>query len=223
MKVYDEWSRLLQMNLCYQADYYLVNSLSFIFVARFLILLVYYIIKSITMKYYFSAIIFSLSLFLATASQAQQDKTKRPSPPAQVSQKIKSGATLSIDYSQPSLKGREIGSTVEPLKNQVWRMGANEATVFKTDKDVTINGAKLPAGKYSLFGLWDEKGYTLIFNKAAEIWGTQYNDHKTEDALRVAANVKKTDKVQQLLTYTIDKSGLVSLLWGNMDISFNVK
>ena len=175
------------------------------------------------MKYYFSAIVFSFSLLMATAVDAQQDKSKRPSPPAQVSEKIKSGATITIDYSQPSLKGREIGSSVEPMKNQVWRMGANEATVFQTDKDVTINGQKLSAGKYSLFGLWDDKGYTLIFNKAYQIWGTQYNDHNSEDALRVAANVKTSDKVQEKLTYTIDKAGLVSLLWGNMHISFNVK
>ena len=175
------------------------------------------------MKYFLSAILFSFSLFVATAVHAQDDKSKRPSPPAQVSEKIKSGATITIDYSQPSLKGREIGSSVEPMKNQVWRMGANEATVFQADKEVTINGKKLPAGKYSLFGLWDDKGYTLIFNKAYKIWGTQYKDHEKEDALRVAANVKTTDKVQEKLTYTIDKSGLVSLLWGNMDISFNVK
>ncbi|MGZ3880241.1 MAG: DUF2911 domain-containing protein [Flavisolibacter sp.] len=175
------------------------------------------------MKYFFSVIVFSFSLLMATAVNGQQDKSKRVSPPAKVSEKIKSGATITIDYSQPSLKGREIGSSVEPMKNQVWRMGANEATVFQTDKDVTIDGKKLPAGKYSLFGLWEDKGYTLIFNKAYEIWGTQYNDHKTEDALRVAANVKTTSKVQEKLTYTIDKSGLVSLLWGNMDISFDVK
>jgi len=175
------------------------------------------------MKYFFSIVIFSCCLLLANSIQAQQDKSKRPSPPAKVSEKIKSGATISIDYSQPSLKERIIGTSVEPMKDQVWRMGANEATVFETDKDVTINGQKLPAGKYSLFGLWADAGYTLIFNKAYQIWGTQYNDHKDEDALRVAANVKTTDKVQEKLVYTIDKSGLVNLLWGNMDISFNVK
>ncbi|MGZ3851334.1 MAG: DUF2911 domain-containing protein [Flavisolibacter sp.] len=122
------------------------------------------------MKYFFSVIVFSFSLLMATAVNGQQDKSKRVSPPAKVSEKIKSGATITIDYSQPSLKGREIGSSVEPMKNQVWRMGANEATVFQTDKDVTIDGKKLPAGKYSLFGLWEDKGYTLIFNKAYEIW-----------------------------------------------------
>jgi hypothetical protein len=176
------------------------------------------------MKYFFSLAILSCSLFLATSLKAQQnDKSKRPSPPAKVSEKISSGATVSIDYSQPSLKGRAIGAGVEPMKDKVWRMGANEATVFETDKDVTIQGQKLPAGKYSLFGLWSDNGYTLIFNKAYQIWGTQYDQNKDKDALRVAADVKTTDAVQETLTYTINKSGLVTLLWGNMAISFKVK
>jgi len=175
------------------------------------------------MKYFFSLALFTFGLLLTTSINAQQDKSKRPSPPAKVSEKLKSGATISIDYSQPSLKGRSIGTTVEPKKDQVWRMGANEATVFETDKDVTINGQKLPAGKYSLFGLWTEGGYALIFNKASQIWGTQYADHKDEDALRVPATVKTTDKTQEKLTYTINKSGVVNLLWGNMDISFTVE
>src|SRR5215213_12018546 len=117
------------------------------------------------MKKLFVLTAFSM-LFLSSTLQAQSDKSKRASPPAKVSEKLKSGATVSIDYSQPSLKGRSIGTTVEPKKDQVWRMGANEATVFETDKEVTINGQKLPAGKYSLFGLWTEAGYTLIFNNA---------------------------------------------------------
>jgi hypothetical protein len=175
------------------------------------------------MKYIFSLVLLTFGLLSTSAINAQQDKSKRPSPPAKVSEKITSGATISIDYSQPSLKGRIIGTSIEPMKDKVWRMGANEATVFETDKDVTVNGQKLPAGKFSLFGLWTEAGYTLIFNKAYQIWGTQYADNKDKDALRVTADVKTTDKVQEQLTYTIDKSGLVNLLWGNLNISFTVQ
>jgi hypothetical protein len=176
------------------------------------------------MKYFLSLIVFSCCLSLTSSVHAQeQDKSKRPSPPAKVSETINSGATISIDYSQPSIKGRTIGTSVEPMKNQVWRMGANDATVFDTDKDVTINGQKLPAGKYSLFGLWTDNGYTLIFNKAYKIWGTQYDENKDKDVLRVAANVKTANTSQERLTYTIDKSGLVNLLWGNMIVSFNVQ
>lgn len=174
------------------------------------------------MKCFFSLAILSCCLLLTSTLKAQQDKSKRPSPPAKVSETIKSGATISIDYSQPSLKGRTIGTSVEPMKDKVWRMGANEATVFETDKDVTINGQKLPAGKYSLFGLWADNGYTLIFNKAYQIWGTQYDQNKDKDALRVAADVKSADTSKETLTYTIDKSGLVTLLWGNMVVNFTV-
>jgi hypothetical protein len=176
--------------------------------------------KQELMKYFFSALFLSCILLIASSGQAQQT---RQSPAAKVSETLNSGATVTINYSQPSLKGRVIGTTVEPMKDKVWRMGANEATVFETDKDVTINGQSLPAGKYSLFGLWTDDSYTLILNKAYQIWGTTYDANKDKDALRVKANVKTTDKSQETLTYTIDKSGLVNLLWGNMAISFMVK
>ena len=88
-------------------------------------------------------------------SFAQTDKSKRPSPPAKVTQTIKSGAIISINYSQPSVKGRTIGKDLEPMDNKVWRTGANEATVFSTDRNLTIDGKKLPAGKYGLFTLFN--------------------------------------------------------------------
>jgi hypothetical protein len=177
------------------------------------------------MKKYFAFFLMGC-LLVATSSvhaQQQQDKSKRPSPPAKVSQKIKSGATISIDYSQPSLKGRTIGKDVEPMNGKVWRMGANEATVFETDKDVEIEGKTLPAGKYSLFGLGVNDDFTLIFNKAWNIWGTQYDQNKEQDALRVPVKSKITKTNQELLTYTIDKDGKVTMLWGNMEVKFKVK
>ena len=175
------------------------------------------------MKYIFSLAVFCCCILLATSTKAQQDKSKRPSPPAKVSQTINSGATISIDYSQPSLKGRTIGTSVEPMKDSVWRMGANEATVFETDKDVTVQGQKLAAGKYAMFGRWTDKGYTVIFNTASTIWGTQHWANRDKDILSVPATVSINNPVQEKLTYTIDKSGQVKLLWGNMVVSFNVK
>ena len=168
-------------------------------------------------------VFFALGFLLANNIHAQEDKSKRPSPPAKVSEKIKSGATITIDYSQPSLKGRVIGTSIEPMKGKVWRMGANEATVFQTDKNVMVQNQKLPAGKYALFGLWTDDGYTLIFNSNFKQWGTQYEQNKDKDVLKVKAGVKTTASPQEKLTYTIEPSGLVHLLWGNMDISFKVQ
>ncbi|HMI79055.1 MAG TPA: DUF2911 domain-containing protein, partial [Ferruginibacter sp.] len=75
------------------------------------------------MKYLFSLGIMSLLLLSASTSSAQSDKSKRPSPPATVTQKV-GDATIVIDYSQPSVKGRTIGKDLEPKDGEVWRTGA---------------------------------------------------------------------------------------------------
>ena len=163
------------------------------------------------------------SLLFSAATVFAQDKSKRKSPPAKVSETLKSGATISIDYSQPSLNGRKIGSDVEPKSGVVWRMGANEATVFEADKEVKIEGKELPAGKYSLFGLKEGDDFTLIFNKNWKIWGTAYEANKDQDALRVKVKSKKAKTSQEVLTYSIRKDGEVTLHWGDMEVEFEVK
>src|SRR5688572_24519548 len=95
----------------------------------------------------------------------QEDKSKRPSPPVQAKETIASGAVITIDYSQPSVKGRTIGKDLEPMAGKVWRTGANEATTFDVNKTVKVEGKELPAGKYSLFTIADEGEWTIIFNK----------------------------------------------------------
>ena len=175
------------------------------------------------MKRYFAFALLGCSLLVTSALQAQNDKSTRPSPPARATQTLASGATISIDYSQPSLKGRTIGENVEPMKNKVWRMGANEATVFETDREVTVEGRTLPAGKYSLFGINSDGNFTLIFNKAWQIWGTQYNQNRDNDLFSIPLKPRTLPTSQEKLTYTIDPSGKVTLLWGTMAIDFNVQ
>ena len=163
------------------------------------------------------------SMLFSAVTLFAQDKSTRKSPPAKVSETLKSGATISIDYSQPSLKGRKIGTDVEPKEGAVWRMGANEATVFEADKEVKIEGKELPAGKYSLFGLREGDEFTLIFNKNWKIWGTAYDANKDQDALRVKVKSKKAKSSQEVLTYSIRKDGEVTLHWGDMEVEFEVK
>jgi hypothetical protein len=162
------------------------------------------------------------SCFIAGFSCKAQDKSKRPSPPALVTQTIASGAVVSIDYSQPSVKGRIIGKTVEPKESEVWRTGANEATVFETSKDLTINGKTLPAGKYGLFSLSGKDNWTIIFNKKWKQWGA--SDYKQDDdALRISVKPQTAAPFAEKMTFSIDKSGEVLLLWGDNKVAFTVK
>ncbi len=161
-----------------------------------------------------------IALVFAHAGYAQN----RPSPAATATETINSGATITISYSQPSLKGRTIGKDVEPKEGEVWRAGANNATVFEVDKEVKIEGQTLPAGKYAFFTVNKGDEWTLIFNKVWETWGAfDYEKNKDKDALKVNVKAKKSAASTEKLTYKIDKSGKVSLLWGDLDVSFNVK
>jgi len=159
-------------------------------------------------------------LFTGINASAQQDKSKRPSPPAKVSETIASGATISIDYSQPSVKGRTIGKEIAPY-GEVWRTGANEATVFETSKDVKIEGKTLPAGKYGLYSIPGADKWTLIFNKTWKQWGTAYS--QDDDALRIDVKPSRAPATTEKMTFNIAKNGEVSLMWGDTKVDFTVK
>jgi len=168
--------------------------------------------------------LFFVAMAVATIGMNQVFAQGKPSPAASASETIGSGAKVTISYSSPSLKGRVIGKDVEPKEGQVWRAGANNATVFEVDKDVTIEGKTLPAGKYAFFTLNTGDEWTLIFNKKWDQWGAfKYGETKDQDALQVKVKAKKASSVSESLKYTVEKSGKVTLLWGDLDVSFNVK
>ena len=168
-------------------------------------------------------LLFSLvttSLFATIACSAQDDKSKRPSPPAKATATTASGNTITIDYSQPAVKGRTIGKEIAPYE-KVWRTGANEATVFEISKDSKIEGKyPLPAGKYGLYSIPGEKSWTIIFNKTWKQWGTNYN--QADDALRVVVTPAKAQQMTEQMTFKVNESGKVVLMWGNTEVSFTV-
>jgi hypothetical protein len=161
---------------------------------------------------------------LAIACHSQDmndDKSKRPSPPAKAVETTKDGLTIKIDYSQPSVKGRTIGKDLEPLPGKVWRTGANETTVFEIDKNAKVEGKDLAAGKYALFTINDGDDWTIIFNKTIK-WGAfSYKD--SEDVLRVKVKGKKAPSFNEKFSIAVGHDGKVSLLWGDKMVDFWVK
>ena len=146
-------------------------------------------------------------------------QNKPASPPAISTGKI-NGANISINYGSPSVKGRKIWGDLVPF-NKVWRAGANDATTFETDKDIKIEGSKLPAGKYSFFVIPNEKECIIIFNTEAKQWGAYKYDEK-KDQLRVTVKQQLADTNTENLTYTINKNSVV-LSWEKWNIPFSIK
>jgi hypothetical protein len=171
------------------------------------------------MKTVFLFLLASVTTYVASA---QGDKSKRPSPPALAKETLSNGTTVSIDYSQPSVRGRTIGKDLEPIKGRVWRTGANEATVFEINKDVKIEGKHLAAGKYALFTISGDDEWTIIFNKTWNQLGA-FNYKEADDALRVKVRPGKPKSFSEILTFLISKTGTVSLLWGDNQVEFHVQ
>ena len=63
-------------------------------------------------------IFFSVLLLTTMVAYGQADKSQRPSPPALAKETLNNGTTVSIDYSQPAVKGRTIGTELEPRKER---------------------------------------------------------------------------------------------------------
>jgi hypothetical protein len=160
---------------------------------------------------------------LGMAQQPSQDKSKRPSPPGTAEVTLKN-KEVTIDYSRPSLKGRKVGQELAPY-GKVWRTGANEATALNTAIDLNIGGAKIPAGKYTLYTLPSEGTWKLIINKQTGQWGTQYDE--SQDLARV--DMKKTALPQSVEQFTIsfdkknENTANLNLDWENTRVSVELK
>lgn len=141
---------------------------------------------------------------------------KRASPLVQKSQIVKN-VQVTIQYSQTSMRGRTIFGDLVPF-DQVWRTGANEATVVEFNKSVILNGEPLKAGKYSLFTVPGEKKWTVIINRIWNQWGS-YNYDQAKDVLRFEVESRYTEK-QEKLKINVNTEGLFQLMWEETAIEF---
>lgn len=163
----------------------------------------------------FSAVLF---LFAFTVLNAQTSANNRVSPLDSIETQI-NDLDIEIVYSRPFLKGRQFGKDIVPF-GKVWRTGANEATVFEISEDAMIEGQRLPAGKYSLYTIPDEKETIVIFNKDWNQWGTQYDESR--DALRVTVPTFASEENIEQFTIDLDETGAACLVWGNTLFTFHV-
>ncbi len=166
-----------------------------------------------------------VTLVIAVSAAAGLAQDKKPlSPPGQASVKFDDGKTVTIQYSRPSMRGRKIFGGLVPY-DQVWRTGANAATSLKTDVDLVIGGANVPAGSYTLYTLPGMSSWKLIINKQVGQWGTEYSEG--QDLARVDMKVGQLPSGMETFTISLDKtsgsSAMLKLDWENTTASVEVK
>ena len=145
-------------------------------------------------------------LLTALVVVAQQDKSKRPSPPAQATWDLGGGKSVTVDYSSPRVKGRKIYGELVPF-GQVWRTGANEATTLVTPVDLNVGGTTVPAGSYTVFTIPNKDKWTLIISKKTGEWGTDYPG-QSNDLARVDMKVSTLPSPVENFTISFAKAGM---------------
>jgi hypothetical protein len=167
------------------------------------------------------AMVLMLACGVASAAYGQTSAAPKPpllSPPASAAVSL-NGKSVSISYNTPSMRGRVIMGGLVPY-GKVWRTGANQATTLKTETDLMIGTAAVPAGTYTLYTLPSADVWKLIINKQTGQWGTVYN--ADQDLVRVDMMKAELPAPQEVMSISFEKtSGGTTELhvrWENTDV-----
>ena len=134
---------------------------------------------------------------------------RTPSPAASVTQTI-GISTVTVNYSRPSVKGREIWGALVPYGWNVqgfgahneapWRAGANENTVIRFSHDAKLEGQPVPAGTYGLFFVINKDNTgEVVLSKDSRSWGSFWYDPK-QDFMKAKIQLRTIPETE-LLTY----------------------
>lgn len=134
-------------------------------------------------------------------------------------------AHIHIDYSSPGVRGRIIFGGLVGY-DDVWQTGAHKATWIETNKDLTIDGQLLQAGKYGIFTIPSKGEWTVILNKNWDQHGKDEYDEK-DDVIRFKVTPSISENITEHLEYKVNKAseteGTISLAWEKVMISFPFK
>jgi hypothetical protein len=131
------------------------------------------------------------------------------------------GATVTVDYSRPSKRGRAIfaANGLVPY-GKVWRTGANSATTLRTTGDIMVGTTRVPAGTYTLYTIPAATGWQLIINKQTGQWGTEYDEK--QDLARVPMRVSKVASPVEQFTIAVQPTSLV-MQWDTVQASAPIR
>ena len=170
------------------------------------------------------AFIFTLLLFIGCLGFSQIN-TPRFSPATKIMQMV--GLTeIEVQFSRPSMRGREIFGNLVPY-DKIWRTGADNSTKISFTTDVMVDGNTIKAGTYSIFSIPNQNEWMIMFYSDVELWGVprDWSDDKI-----VFSSTYKVNKINPVETFTISFDDLtnndvnMSISWekSSVDIKIDV-
>lgn len=168
--------------------------------------------------------IFAAAILASAFCTEAQVKMPAPSPTQTVKQDFGLG-NIEVIYSRPAAKGRKIFGGLEAY-NEIWRTGANAATIVKFTDAVEIAGKKIDSGSYALYTIPGMDSWVVILNKGLKNWGTD-GYKESEDVARFTIVSKKVKPAVE--SFTIQFSNVLpttcnlDIIWENTLVSVPIK
>ena len=147
---------------------------------------------------------------------------------ATVSQTI-DGTTITIDYSRPSLRGRDVH--VDLFGDQIpwgraWTPGANTATTIESTRNFVLSGAPVPAGKWSVWMVPGPEDWELVLDPRDDLYHTAH-PKPTDDQIRVDIETRRAPDSAETLNWTfttIRRDGAdLRMQWGDIAVDLAIE
>ncbi len=149
-------------------------------------------------------------IIIGVVTNVYLKKQKKSRSPEEHIDFIADEVKIRIFYNRPYKKGREIFGALVPY-GKVWRTGANEATTFETNKDLTFEGKILKKGKYTIWTIPGEEVWTIIFNSEFGQWGIgpdgEANRKPERDVLSLNVRSVQSEREFEQFTISFEKVG----------------
>ena len=136
------------------------------------------------------------------------------------------GTTITVQYSRPKVRGRDpLFGTKVVQWGETWTPGANWATTFAVDKNVTVEGHPVAKGKYSVWMLVRRTGdWTLILDPKAKRFHMNPPDSNAAQ-IRIPVRAREAP-LTEVLTWSMPDiritGGTLAMNWGKLVVAMNV-
>ena len=146
-----------------------------------------------------------LAMVIIIASDLLYGTFINPKSPRDTVTLIQEDLTLEVDYSQPFKKdrlifGNDADGALVPY-GTYWRLGANFATTFETNKEISFAGRPLAAGKYRVYAVPEKDHWVITLNSEFGSFGYTEPDYEKDIMSVNIASAKLMTFVEQ---FTID-------------------
>jgi hypothetical protein len=133
------------------------------------------------------------------------------------------GTKIEITYRRPVARGRALFGALVPY-GKVWTPSADTAARISVSAPITINGARLATGSYSIWAIPDEKSWSLMFNSVSSVFHLAYPSGR--DVMQVKATPTQGPHVETLefaFPMTDADSARLELRWGTTVVPLSIK